>query len=106
MAFYNKKKKIVSSKKFYPRKFSLNKRKRQPAKMSFLERQNWLKSILARAPIDYKNIFLLRKFITLQGKILPRKNTGITIKQQRYLTKAIKKARIGGLLPFIRKTKS
>jgi len=52
-------------------------------------------------PIDYKDVDLLRKFITERGKILPRRITGLTAKQQRELTIAIKRARILALLPFI-----
>lgn len=53
--------------------------------------------------IDYKNVVLLRKFITSEGKILPRRISGLSAKQQRYVTKAIKNARMVGLLPFIHK---
>lgn len=52
-------------------------------------------------PIDYKDVELLRKFITERGKILPRRISGLTAKQQRHLTKAIKRARILALLPFV-----
>ncbi len=52
-------------------------------------------------PIDYKDVDLLRKFITERGKILPRRITGLTAKQQRDLTVAIKRARVVALLPFI-----
>lgn len=51
--------------------------------------------------IDYKDIDLLKLFITEQGKILPRRETGITVQQQRKLAKAIKRARILALLPFV-----
>jgi small subunit ribosomal protein S18 len=51
--------------------------------------------------IDYKDIDLLKLFITEQGKILPRRATGISVQQQRKLTKAIKRARILALLPFV-----
>ena len=54
-------------------------------------------------PIDYKDVDLLRKFITERGKILPRRITGLTSQQQRDLTRAIKRARILALLPFINK---
>lgn len=54
--------------------------------------------------IDYKNVALLRKFITGEGKILPRRVSGLTAKQQRYMAKAIKNARMMGLLPFINKS--
>jgi small subunit ribosomal protein S18 len=42
-------------------------------------------------PIDYKNVELLGKFLTEQGKILPRRVTGLTTKQQTRLTKAVRK---------------
>ena len=51
--------------------------------------------------IDYKDIDLLKLFITEQGKILPRRVTGVTIQQQRQLAKAIKRARILSLFPFV-----
>ena len=51
--------------------------------------------------IDYKDIDLLKLFITEQGKILPRRATGVTVQQQRQLAKAIKRARILSLLPFV-----
>jgi small subunit ribosomal protein S18 len=52
-------------------------------------------------PIDYKDVDLLRKFITERGKILPRRITGLTAKQQRDMTLSIKRARILALLPFV-----
>ena len=51
--------------------------------------------------INYKDIDLLKLFITEQGKILPRRATGITVQQQRKIAKAIKRARILSLLPFV-----
>jgi small subunit ribosomal protein S18 len=51
--------------------------------------------------IDYKDVDLLKNFITEQGKILPRRATGVTVQQQRKITKAIKRARILALLPFV-----
>jgi small subunit ribosomal protein S18 len=51
--------------------------------------------------LDYKDVELLSKFLTEQGKILPRRVTGLTTKQQTRLTKAVKKARILALLPFV-----
>nr|YP_010330349.1 ribosomal protein S18 [Rhodella violacea]UNJ18065.1 ribosomal protein S18 [Rhodella violacea] len=53
--------------------------------------------------LDYKDIDLLRKFTTDQGKILPRRVTRLNTKQQKQLTKAIKQARILSLLPFLNK---
>ena len=52
-------------------------------------------------PIDSKDVDLLKKFITERGKILPRRLTGLTARQQRDLTNAVKRARIVALLPFV-----
>jgi len=49
--------------------------------------------------IDYKDAELLRRFMTERGKIMPRRNTYATAKQQRTLCKAIRRARVMGLLP-------
>ena len=68
-----------------------------------LEHKNAVKK--SRATIDYKNVVLLRKLITGQGKILPRHITQLTAKQERHAAKAIKSARILGLLPFINKSR-
>ncbi len=51
--------------------------------------------------IDFKNIELLKRFITERGKILPRRITGATASHQRHLTQAIKRARYMALLPFV-----
>jgi len=53
--------------------------------------------------IDYKDIDLLKLFVTEQGKILPRRATGVTVQQQRKIAKAIKRARALALLPFVAK---
>ena len=50
--------------------------------------------------IDYKDVDLLKRYISEKGKILPRRVTGTCAKYQRLLTVAIKRARIMGLLPF------
>ncbi len=50
--------------------------------------------------LDYKDSERLSKFLTEKGKIVPRRITGLTAKQQRMLTRAIKRARHAGLLPF------
>ncbi|MGK7933597.1 MAG: 30S ribosomal protein S18 [Microcystaceae cyanobacterium] len=60
-----------------------------------------LSPISPNQPIDYKDTDLLRKFITERGKILPRRITGLTAKQQRNLTRAVKQARAIALLPFV-----
>ncbi|AKJ64432.1 30S ribosomal protein S18 [Kiritimatiella glycovorans] len=49
--------------------------------------------------IDYKDAELLRKFMTEEGKITPRRITGATAAQQRQLKRAIRRARNMGLVP-------
>ncbi|RNB83418.1 30S ribosomal protein S18 [Brevibacillus fluminis] len=50
--------------------------------------------------IDYKDIDLLKKFVSERGKILPRRVTGTSAKYQRALTIAIKRSRQVALLPY------
>ncbi len=52
------------------------------------------------ATIDYKQADLLRRFISEDGKIRPRRQTGTCAKHQRELARAIKRARHLALLPF------
>jgi small subunit ribosomal protein S18 len=63
------------------------------------------KILYNRRIIDYKHCALLQRYIGLGGKILPRRQTRLTAKQQRYIAKTIKSARIMGLLPFVSKEK-
>ena len=49
---------------------------------------------------DYKDPQTLRHFITERGKIVPRRISGLSAKQQRALTRAIKQARMIALLPY------
>jgi len=51
-------------------------------------------------PLDYKDTDSLSKYLTEKGKILPRRITRLNAKDQRILTRLIKKARHSGLLPF------
>jgi len=54
--------------------------------------------------IDYKNIKLLQKYTTEQGKIIPKRITGTSAKYQRQLSIAIKRARHMALLPYVSDT--
>lgn len=50
--------------------------------------------------IDYKNAEVLRRFLSPEGKVLPSRRTGLTAKHQRAVTRAIKRARSIGILPY------
>lgn len=51
--------------------------------------------------VDYKDTELLSRFISERGKILPRRVTGTSAKNQRKVATAIKRARVMALLPFV-----
>ena len=51
--------------------------------------------------LDYKSVAILSAFISDQGKILPRRSTNLSSKQQKKVQKLIKRARIASLLPFV-----
>jgi small subunit ribosomal protein S18 len=51
--------------------------------------------------IDYKDTQVLRRFISSYGKIAPRKRSGVCAWHQRKLSRAIKNARVMGLMPFV-----
>lgn len=52
--------------------------------------------------IDYKNVELLKKYTTKFGKIVPRYYSGVSLKNQKKLSAAIKRARIMALIPFVK----
>ncbi|MEP0546886.1 MAG: 30S ribosomal protein S18 [Rhodothermales bacterium] len=51
--------------------------------------------------IDYKETETLKRYLNEQGKLLPRRVTGVSAKSQRQLTTAVKRARHMALLPFV-----
>lgn len=51
--------------------------------------------------IDYKDVETLERFVNDQGKILPRRVTGTSAKFQRQLSKAVRRARFIGLMPYV-----
>ena len=51
--------------------------------------------------IDYKDVKLLRRYISERGKMIPSRITGVSRKKQRRLSQAIKRARYLGLLPYV-----
>jgi small subunit ribosomal protein S18 len=52
------------------------------------------------AKIDYKNPQILRSFVTDRGKMIPRRISGASARQQRVISTAIRRARMLALLPF------
>jgi len=54
--------------------------------------------------IDYKNVKLLQKYVSEQGRIIPKRITGTSSKYQRQLAIAIKRARHMALLPYVSDT--
>jgi small subunit ribosomal protein S18 len=54
--------------------------------------------------IDYKDVKLLQKFVTEQGKIIPKRITGTSSKYQRQLALAVKRARHMALLSYVSDT--
>jgi small subunit ribosomal protein S18 len=68
----------------------------------FFRRRKTSPFAAADAPkIDYKDIKLLQRFVSERGKIVPRRITAATAKEQRALAQAIKRARTLALLPFM-----
>jgi small subunit ribosomal protein S18 len=53
--------------------------------------------------VDYKDVDLLKQFINPHGRIMGRRKSNLTAKQQRAVEAAIKRARFMALLPFIQK---
>ena len=76
----------------------MSRKRPQPPVKPFKKKPNPLKA--AKSEIDYKDVALLRKFISDRGKIRSRRITGVTVQEQRELSKAIKNAREMALLPY------
>nr|YP_009405160.1 ribosomal protein S18 [Lobelia muscoides]ASA37235.1 ribosomal protein S18 [Lobelia muscoides] len=91
---------LKSKRPFLKSKQSLLKSKQSllKSKRSFRRR---LPPIQSGDRIDYRNMSLIGRFISDQGKILSRRVNKLTLKQQRLMTLAIKQARILSSLPFI-----
>ena len=50
--------------------------------------------------IDYKNPQLLKSFLTDRGKVVPARISGVSARQQRQITRAVKRARMLALIPY------
>lgn len=64
---------------------------------------NYQTASILNKTIEYTDVDLLSQYINEQGKILPRRITGLSSKQQKRITKSIKRARMLSLLPFSNK---
>lgn len=53
--------------------------------------------------VDYKEVDLLRRFVSSQSKIIDPRHTGVCAKHQRKIAEAVKRARFMGLLAYVRK---
>jgi small subunit ribosomal protein S18 len=53
--------------------------------------------------VDYKDVDLIKQFLNPHGRVMSRKRTGLTAKQQRAVEAAVKRARFMALLPYIQK---
>jgi small subunit ribosomal protein S18 len=74
---------------------------RKPGKFKKPKKKVCLFTVQKIDYIDYKNVALLKRFVTERGKILPRRTTGTSAKYQRQLAQAIKRAREIALLPYV-----
>ena len=85
------------SKTLHKSQRSFFKPKRFKSKRSFRKR---LPPLQSGDRIDYKDMSLISRFLSRRGKILSRRVTRLTLKQQRLITIAIKQARILSFVPF------
>lgn len=70
-------------------------------KKKFLKRKPCFFCVEKMDYIDYKNVELLTKFVSVHGKIHPSRITDTCSRHQRLLATAVKRARIVALMPFI-----
>lgn len=78
-----------------------DRRGRRPAQSALFKRKKFCRFTAEKVEwIDYKDIDLLKDFVTDNGKIIPARLTGTSARYQRQLGVAIKRARFLALLPF------
>ena len=70
------------------------------ARDMFKRRRYWRFTAEGIKQVDYKDVELLKDFISENGKIIPARITGTKAKYQRQLTAAVKRARFLSLLPY------
>ncbi len=80
---------------------SKDKKTRRPAQSALFKRKKFCRFTAEKIEwIDYKDIELLKDFITDTGKIIPARLTGTKARYQRQLQDAVKRARFLALLPY------
>jgi small subunit ribosomal protein S18 len=85
----------------FARRGSKDKKPRRPAQSALFKRKKFCRFTAEKIEhIDYKDVELLKEFITDNGKIIPARLTGTRSRFQRQLQVAIKRARFLALLPF------
>jgi small subunit ribosomal protein S18 len=85
----------------FVRRGSKDKKPRRPAQSALFKRKKFCRFTAEKIEqIDYKDVDLLKDFITDNGKIIPARLTGTKARYQRQLQIAIKRARFLALLPF------
>ncbi len=83
------------------RRGSKDKKPRRPAQSALFKRKKFCRFTAEKIEwIDYKDVDLLKDFITDTGKIIPARLTGTKARYQRQLQDAIKRARFLALLPY------
>lgn len=78
-----------------------NRRRRQPAAAASGKRRRIVHKFGEDDYVDYKDVALLRKFMSDRGKIRARRMTGLSPKRQREVATAIRNAREMALLPYL-----
>lgn len=88
-----------------PRSESRNERSERPAqrrpRRSFQRYNRYNQRQVVPAYVDWKDVDYLVRFIPERGKIMPRRISGVSAKDQRRLARAIKRARVMALLPYV-----
>ena len=85
----------------FMRRGSKDKKPKRPTQSALFKRKRFCRFTAEKVEcIDYKNIDVLKDFISENGKIIPARLTGTRARYQRQLSDAIKRARFLALLPY------
>ena len=68
----------------------------------FYPRKKKICQMCAGKSVDYKDVPIITKYINDKGKILPRRMTGACALHQRHIAREVKRARVMGLIPFVK----